>query len=114
MKTSGHRKLPSGLWEMMGICMLCCDVQKDWETSQHSWKLRSWYFMECNIGKIEMHTVLLWECHSTELLVSDGTLMFYPSCQNGVLHTVILKTGTYLLVNKMYACPAWGIRWEWA
>ena len=24
--------------------------------------------MECNIGKIEMHTVLLWGCHSMELL----------------------------------------------
>lgn len=39
------------------------------------------------------------------VLVSDETLMFYPSCQSGVLHTVILKTGTHLLVNKMYAYP---------
>ena len=55
--------------------------------------------------------VIPWSCW---VLVSDGTLMFCPSCQNGVLYTVILKTGTHLLVSKMYGCPPWGMRWEWA
>ena len=39
IKALGHCKMPSGLWELMGICMLCHDVQNDWENCQHSWKL---------------------------------------------------------------------------